>query len=108
MGGFRALIVFAVVPMLAAVVALLFMVESPRFLLMTGRPDQAMNSLRTIAKRNKVSMPCERLLVPEGVVSDAELANRGPIGRYWIYLKRYWRSLKNILSRKLWKRTLLI
>ena len=106
--GWRYLVLFAVTPMAVSIFTLLWLVESPRFLLINGKPDAAMRSLRTMAKRNDVPMPCDSLIVPPGVERDTEIENKAGAARWYIYFKRFWRSCKALLSKKLWKRTLLI
>lgn len=106
--GWHYVILFAAFPMGVALFAMMWLVESPRYLLVQGKDDAAMRALRTMAKRNDVPMPCDRLITPEGVEPDTELENKAGTTRWYIYMKRFWRSCKALLSRKLWKRTLLI
>ena len=95
-------------PMLVALFAITYCVESPRWLLETGNHDGAMAALRVVAKRNEATMPCERLKQAASAGGTDELANKGPMARWYIYMKWSWRSIKGVFSRKLWKRSVMI
>ena len=61
-----------------------------------------MRALRTIAKRNDVAMPCEKLIIPRYAgIEQEEVKNKAPLARYYIYMMRSWRSIKGIFSQKL-------
>uniref|UniRef100_A0A7S2WX56 Major facilitator superfamily (MFS) profile domain-containing protein n=1 Tax=Rhizochromulina marina TaxID=1034831 RepID=A0A7S2WX56_9STRA len=60
-GGWRDCIAYSTIPIAINTVMFLLIVESPRWLLMQGRHDDAMQSLRVIATRNGTVVPCTKL-----------------------------------------------
>lgn len=103
--GWRVYLAVCALPMLIALVAMCWLVESPRWLVQMGNEEGAMRALRTIAKRNDVAMPCEKLIIPRYAgIEQEEVKNKAPLARYYIYMMRSWRSIKGIFSQKLLKR----
>ena len=103
--GWRVYVALCALPMLIALVAMCWLVESPRWQVEMGNEQAELRALRTIAKRNDVAMPCERLIMPPNAGAEQEeLKSKGPLARYYIYAMRSWRSIKGVFSQKLLKR----
>lgn len=102
--GWKVLVAACAVPFVLATALLFLLVESPRWYMEQGKPEKAMEALRTMAKRNGVTMPCNSLKVDYEILDDL----RGLKGcRLWCsHLRRFFRGYRALFSRRLWKRTL--
>ena len=67
-----------------------------------------MEAIRTIAKRNDVPVPCQRLKIASYDSIDDELLNKTVLQKYFIYQRRFLRGYSSLFSRKMWKRTVAI
>lgn len=102
--GWRVFLAVVTLPFAYNIIQILYLVESPRWLLEEERHDEAMEAVRHIAKMNGCDAPCDRLSLPKGSTSELVPQKRasqifeesGYMSLVWLMFSEY----ADVLDRK--------